>query len=115
MFSALPPDQYLFHPELLRMLPGLFVAFGRARGVGIGSEAPTTAGLSARMKLSAGVWLTWGIGLLIAFLYFLLKALLESLALLPFRLPMAGRDWFVVTLPISMAIDENEVSELFRG
>lgn len=95
MFSALPPDQYRFQPELLRVLPrravplprGLAVEVVAGAGAGARAPRPSDTPFSPPVKFPEGPKLLWGMGLLIADLYFLLNVLLESLPLLPFRLP----------------------------
>jgi hypothetical protein len=110
IFIALPPDQYLFHPDDLLVLPRLPpLVLPRALGVGVGSSAaPNDTPLSCRAGPALMVIWSCGIGLLMAVLYFLLNWLLESLPKLPFPLspPLL---W--PYRPINIAIDENDPCE----
>src|SRR5277367_5911143 len=112
MFSALPPDQYRFQPELLRVLPLRAVPLPRGLAVEAGAGAraprPSDGPFTATVKLPEGPKSLWGMGLLIAVLYFLLNVLLESLPLLPFRLPRTPLFWLWPTFPIRIAIEEND-------
>ena len=103
MFIELPPDQYLFHPELLLMLPrtrlginrvfvsgGLFGSFGASLGASF-AELSTSEGIPT-----------------LASLKFLLNWSLESLATLGAFDPRLLPD-----LPIRMATDEKEPAEGF--